>query len=160
MTNKVAYSVIKKLSVDQDERVIEGIMATPTPDRVGDVLEPMGVRYALPLPLLWQHRHDQPIGNVEYAKPNVEGIPFRARIAKVTESGALKDRVDEAWQSLKYGLIRAVSIGFGVDDDGAEIMRDGGYRFTSWELRELSLVTIPANADATINVIRSIDTIF
>jgi hypothetical protein len=36
-------------------------------------------------------------------------------------------------------------------------MDEGGIRFISSEVLELSAVTIPANADATINQIRSID---
>ena len=36
-------------------RMITGVATTPTPDRVGDIIEPLGVRFNNPLPLLWQH---------------------------------------------------------------------------------------------------------
>jgi HK97 family phage major capsid protein/HK97 family phage prohead protease len=147
-------SITKAVEGDDGERIIEGIASTPSTDRMGDIVEPMGAKFALPLPLLWQHNHDQPVGTVTFAEPNAKGIPFRATIARVAEPGKLKDRVDEAWQSIKAGLIRAVSIGFSTLKH--EIMKEGGYRFTEWEWLELSLVTVPAQREATINTIRSI----
>ncbi|MDR5790289.1 HK97 family phage prohead protease [Caballeronia sp. LP003] len=150
-----AYTLLEVRGTDEAARSIEGIASTPTPDRYEDVVEPLGAKYALPMPLLWQHRSDAPVGHVEFAKPQQDGIPFKARILKTDEPGTLKERLDEAWQSVKLGLIRAVSIGFRPLEyshiDG------GGLRFLSWEWLELSLVTIPANGEATINVVRSID---
>lgn len=151
-----AYSILDIKSVDDDKRIIEGIASTPTPDRMGDVVEPLGAQYKLPMPLLWQHDSRQPIGEVFFAKPTKNGIPFKAKLAKVDEPGKLKDRLDEAWQSIKIGLVRAVSIGFRSIE--YSIMEDGGWRFLEWEWLELSAVTIPANADATIQTIKSIDT--
>lgn len=151
-----AYSLLEIRSVSEDARVIEGIASTPTPDRYGDIVEPLGAKFALPMPLLWQHHHDEPVGHVEFAKPTKAGIPFKARIAKIEEPGRLKDRVDEAWQSVKAGLVRAVSIGFRSLEHA--VMKDGGYRFLQWEWLELSLVTVPANADATLTSVKAIDT--
>ncbi len=150
-----AYSILEIKAVKEDERVIEGIASTPTPDRVGDIVEPLGAQFRLPMPLLWQHRSSEPVGNVTFAKPNKDGIPFKAKIEQTQEPGRLKDRLDEAWQSVKLGLVRAVSIGFTIN--AYEILKEGGWRINEWEWLELSLVTIPANADATITTIRSID---
>lgn len=150
-----AYSLIDIKSIKDDERVIEGIASTPSTDRVGDIVEPMGAKFNLPMPLLWQHRHDAPVGHVEYAKPTKDGIPFKARIARTDEPGTLKERLDEVWQSVKLKLVRAVSIGFTIDS--YEIMKEGGWRIKNWEWLELSLVTIPANADCTIDRIKSLD---
>src|SRR5690606_1947159 len=99
---------------------------------------------------------EKPVGHVEFAKPTKDGIPFKARLAKVDEPGTLKDRVDEAWQSVKAGLVSAVSIGFRSLEHSR--LENGGLKFLSWEWMELSLVTIPANSDATIQTIKSIDT--
>jgi hypothetical protein len=38
-----------------------------------------------------------------------------------------------------------------------ERLKSGGLRFKEWEWFELSLVTIPANAEASITAIKSID---
>lgn len=153
-----AYSILVAKAVgDGDGRVIEGVATTPTLDRVGDVVEPMGAKFALPMPLLWQHQLDKPVGVVEFAEPTKDGIPFRARLAEVAEAGPLRDRIEEAWQSVKAGLVRGVSIGFAPLEGGAERMKNGALRFKSWEWLELSLVTVPANAEATISTIKSID---
>jgi len=151
-----AYSVLEIKELDEDARVISGIASTPSTDRVGDIVESMGAKFALPLPLLFHHDSKQPVGHVEFAEAKKSGIPFRARIAKTDEPGRLKDRLDEAWHSVKAGLIRGVSIGF--KSTKHEMMKDGGIHFQEWSWLELSLVTIPANQDATITQIRSIDT--
>ncbi len=152
-----AYSVLEIKSVDAEQRVIEGIATTPSVDRVGDVIDPMGAQFAEDLPLLWQHRHDQPVGRVKFGKPTKAGIPFTASLPHIPQPGALQARVDEAWDSVRSGLVRAVSIGFRALKDGIETLKDGGYLFKSTEIMELSLVTIPANSDAVITAIKAFD---
>lgn len=154
-----AYSVLEVKSLDEDQRVITGMATTPAVDRMGDVVESKGAKFKLPFPLLWQHRHGSPVGNVEFAEPTEKGIPFRARIAKIEEAGELQDTTNLAWQSVKHKLVRAVSIGFKILDHEPMDSKDpwGAWRIKEWEWLELSLVTIPANAEATITTIRSID---
>lgn len=152
-----AYSTIDIKSVSDGDRVITGIATTPTPDRMGDVVEPLGAEFATEVPALWQHMHDQPVGHVRFGKPTAQGIPFTMTLAKSDEPGALKDRLDEAWQSVKLRIVRAVSIGFRAIEYA--LMEGGGVRFLKTEILELSLVTVPANADCTITSIKSIDTI-
>lgn len=150
-----AYSVLQVKSVDEETRVIRGIATTPSVDRVGDIIDPLGVKFQNPLAFLWQHQHDKPIGSVKFDKPTAKGIEFEATIAKTDEPGTLKDRLDEAWQSIKAGLVRAVSIGFRPIEYA--FMDNGGIRYSETEVYELSAVTIPANADALITTIKSID---
>lgn len=154
-----AYSILDVKSVQEESGFvrIKGMASTPTVDRMGDVVEPMGAKFKTPMPLLWQHRHDSPVGNVTFAQPTEKGIPFEAELPIILEDGTLKARVDEAIQSLKYGLVSAVSIGFSAVKDQVERMKDGGLRFKEWEWHELSLVTIPANAQAVITAIKSAD---
>ena len=154
---KRAYSVLTfKAAGGGDARVISGVATTPTPDRVGDVIEPLGVKFDNPLPLLWQHRSDAPVGSVTFDKPTSKGIEFTAQLPTIAEPGPLKDRVDTAWGEIKAGLVRGVSVGFRALEHS--VMDDGGIRFIESEVLELSLVTIPANADATIQTIKSFDT--
>lgn len=150
-----AYAVLEVKAVDEDKRVITGIATTPTPDRVGDIVEPLGVKFKNPLPLLWQHMSDKPVGTVKFDKPTKDGISFSASLPTIEEAGTLKDRIDEAWQSVKMRLVRGVSIGFRSIEYAW--MDNGGIRFIESEVLELSLVTIPANADATIQSIKSFD---
>lgn len=151
-----AYSALDIKSVNDGERVITGIATTPSPDRMGDIVEPLGAEFAGEIPALWQHNHDQPVGHVKFGKPTAKGIPFTMTLAKTDEPGALKDRLDEAWQSVKLRIVRAVSIGFRAIEYA--LMDGGGIRFLKTEILELSLVTVPANADCTITSIKSIDT--
>ena len=144
-----AYSCIEVKAVNEDRRVVRGIATTPGVDRVGDIVEPLGVSFKNPLAFLWQHRHDQPIGQVRFEAPTEGGIEFEAEVAHTDEPGTLKDRLDEAWQSIKLGLVRAVSIGFRPVEYA--FMDDGGIRFIKSEVFELSAVTIPANEQAIIS---------
>lgn len=153
-----AYTILDVKAVrDAETRTIEGMASTPTPDRVGDIVDPMGAIFKTPMPLLWQHEHEQPVGWVEFAKPTRKGIPFKARIATPKDDWPqhLKDRVNEAWVSVRDKLVAAVSIGFRSLETSR--LEDGGLQFNSWEWIELSLVTVPANAEATITNIKSID---
>lgn len=136
--------------------IIRGIATTPTPDRYGDVVEPMGAVYKLPLALLWQHRAEQPVGTVTKAGSTPAGIPFEAELPDIKE-GTLGTRIQEAIASVEAGLVRAVSIGFRPLPDGMEVLDPQTYsiRFTAWEWLELSLVTIPANAEATIEAAKA-----
>jgi len=154
-----AYTLLDIKEMDEQPEFvhIRGVASTPTPDRMGDVVEPMGAQFKTPMPLLWQHNHEAPVGHVTFAKPTKDGIPFEAKIPRVAEAGRLKDRVDEALHSLKYQLVSAVSIGFRAVENGYEVMKSGGLRFKQWEWLELSLVTIPANSEAVIHAVKSID---
>lgn len=151
-----AYSIFEVKAFDDDSRTLEGVATTPTTDRMGDIVDPEGAQFSLPLPLLWQHDSSRPIGHVLAAKVTADGITVKAQIAKVEEPGALKDRLDEAWQTMKHGLVRGFSIGFKAIES-ARIKDTWSEHFIKWDWLELSCVTIPANAEATITSIKSID---
>lgn len=146
----------KAMTETDSHYILTGIATTPTPDRMADIVEPMGAEYELPIPLLWQHDSDQPIGQVTDATPGDKGIPVSFQIPKLSIPGTLKDRLDEAVQSIQLNLVRGLSIGFAPVE--YSYMEDtGGYRFLKWLWLELSAVTIPANAEASISVIKRFD---
>lgn len=154
---KLAYSLLEVKSVNDDEWKLEGIATTPTPDRVDDVVEPKGAQFTLPVPFLWQHDKRQPIGNVTEAQVTDDGIKVVIQLVKPddVESDELKKRLQEAWDSIKTGLVRGLSIGFrGLEM--ADIQGTWGYKFIKWDWYELSAVTIPANQEATITGIKSL----
>lgn len=156
---KKAYSLLQVKSFDAEQRIIKGIASTPSPDRADDIVDPQGAKFALPIPFLWQHMHSQPIGEVTEAVVTDKGIEVTVQIAKIEEEGKLKDRIDEAWQSIKSGLVKGLSIGFrGLTVE--DIPRSWGLHFKEWEWFELSAVTIPANAEATITEIKTISKSF
>ena len=100
-----AYSGLTIKRVDDDQRIIEGVATSPAVDRVGDIIEPLGVKFTNPSVLLWQHDHGKPVGTVNFDRPTKAGVTFRASIAKIAETGILRDRTEEAWSSIKAGLI-------------------------------------------------------
>jgi HK97 family phage major capsid protein/HK97 family phage prohead protease len=149
-----AWSTLDVKSIDAEKRILTGIASTPTPDRQGDVMLPDGAKFSLPMPLLWQHR--DPIGEVFDAKVTAKGIEVQARIAQIDEPGLLKDRLDLAWQSIRAKLVKGLSIGWRPLKETYDKVT-GNFIYPEWEWYELSAVTIPANADATIQTIKSLD---
>ena len=152
-----AYSflTIKSTATEQGKRIIRGVATTPTPDRMGDIVDPLGVTFKNPIPFLWQHDSWSPIGTCVLDKPTEKGITFTAELPVIEEPGALKDRVDEAWQSITLGLVRAVSIGFRALE--YSWMDDGGLHFIASEIYELSAVTIPAQPEAIMTSLKNMD---
>jgi HK97 family phage prohead protease len=147
-----AYALLQIKQVDEDVRQITGLATTPTPDRLRDVVEPKGAQFSLPMPLLWQHDASQPIGQVTKAKVTDDGIEIIAQIAK-----GISDEIERAWKLIKAGLVSGLSIGFKPIEQSID-KKTGGFRFLKWDWLELSVVTIPANAETTIATVKSIDT--
>jgi HK97 family phage prohead protease len=151
-----AYSQFEVKAIDDaEERIVTGVASSISADRMSDVVVPSGAKFALPLPLLHQHRQDSPIGEVFEASVTGKRITVKARIAK--DSGL--DYVETAWKQIKAKLVKGFSIGFrSLKHEPLDAERPwDGWKFLEWEWLELSAVTIPANADATIQTIKMYD---
>lgn len=155
----IAYSLVEvqELAYGDGKRVIRGIATSPSVDRTGDVIEMNGVQVAPDIPLFMYHDSTKAVGRAKFGKPTKDGIPFEATLPNIAEAGALKDRVEEAWQMVQYGLITAVSIGFRTLNDAYELIKGGGIKYNEIEVMELSLVPVPAQPDAVIQGIKSLD---
>lgn len=121
----------------------------------------MGAEFELPLPFMWQHGKDPfvgptPVGHLIAASPTAQGIPVRIQMERSDKPGRLKDILDFAWESISKRLVRGLSIGFMPIGQPESIKGTFGQRFKKWRWLELSGVTIPANQDASISVIRSL----
>ena len=150
-----AYALLHVKSFDLEARTFAGMASTPELDRQGHVVDPAGVTFANPLPLLLHHNQEHPIGRVTLSRVS-DGIAFEAMLPTIDQPGRLRDRVDEAWQSIKAGLITGVSIGYRILDGAIERLKDGGLKLLKTEIVELSLVTIPANTQASIRLVKSL----
>ena len=99
-------------SFDEDARIIRGIATTPQTDRQDDIVEPRGAifncRFHSSLHMIQSNL------SAMCKKPTSPMPASRSRSScqKIPEPGKLKDRLDEAWQSIKYGLVKGLSIGF------------------------------------------------
>jgi len=121
-----------------------------------DVVVPTGAKFKLPVPLLWGHDSDDPIGWVTAARVSAKGIEVDCEVHDEPTPGALKDSLDTCWQMLKAKLVRGLSIGFSAIET-ARIEGSYGLKYLSWNWLELSCVTIPANQEASITAIKAID---
>jgi HK97 family phage major capsid protein/HK97 family phage prohead protease len=144
---------IKAVEDDGEQRILTGIASTISPDRMNDVVVPEGAKFTLPLPLLHQHDSRMPIGEVYEAAVNGKRITVKARIAK--DSGL--DYVEDAWKQIKAKLVKGFSIGFrSLKHEPLDPQKPwDGFKFLEWEWMELSTVTLPANAQATITAVKS-----
>jgi uncharacterized protein len=98
--------------------------------------------------MLWQHDMAEPIGAWDEVREDDKGLFMRGRIAMKATRGK------DAYELVKAGAFDGLSIGFRASDWEME----GNNRvLKSIDLYEVSLVTMPANALATITDIRSMD---
>jgi HK97 family phage prohead protease len=129
------------------ERQVRVIASDGTLDRMGDILEPNGVQLANyrknPI-VLAQHDSNQPIARCESIA--IADDKVVALIDFPLEGTS--SRSDEYLRLMKAGIIAAVSVGF--IPLAREPLKNGGWRFTSWELLELSCVSVPANPAALV----------
>lgn len=147
---------IKATTEEGGKRTFTGIASTPSTDLMDDIVVPTGAKFSLPLPLLWQHDSDDPVGWVTAARVSAKGIEVDCEVHDEPTPGTLKDCLDSYWQMLKAKLVRGLSIGFNPIET-ARIEGTYGYKYLSWSWLELSCVTIAANQDASITSIKSID---
>lgn len=96
--------------------------------------------------MLWQHNPDEPIGVWTSLSEDANGLAIKGRIVTETERGK------EAYELLKAGAIKGLSIGFYAkawENTGDDRM------ITEVDLWEVSLVTFPANPKAAVTSVRS-----
>lgn len=128
------------------DRQIRVIASTATPDRVKDQMIAAGCildNYARNPIVLAQHDPDHPIGT---AKASIAGDHIEALITFAPLGASRK--ADEYCALAKAGVINTVSIGY--EPIEAEPLKGGGYAIKSWELLELSLVSVPCNPEALV----------
>lgn len=153
------FSVLEIKSIDEEQRTFEGIATTPATDRMDDIVEPMGAQFRLPIPMLWQHGKgsiSDPVGWITDAMPTPKGVPIKGRVARAGADypQSLRDDLQKAWVMIRDKLVRGLSIGFSALES-EPIKGTFGVRYTKWSWLELSAVTIPANAEATIQTVKS-----
>jgi len=143
----VTFLRIKALE-QSDGRFIEGWATKGEIDRCGDLVSPEGAKFALPLPLLFAHQHDEPIGSVVSASVSRAGIRIRAKLTAGVR------RADEIWTLIRDGALHAVSIGFMPLKTAP--LPNGGTHFLEWSWHELSIVSVPALPSARIAIAKCV----
>ncbi len=139
--------------LDKKERRFEGYASTNNIDRVGDVVLPEAFRSTLdtykknPI-ILYNHNKDFPIGAADF----LEIRPDRGLYVKGFASQATD--VDNIWQKMAEGIIRSFSFSYTIKDsefkESVQIIKE-------LDLFEISVVSVPANAEALLTVAKSVE---
>lgn len=149
----ISNFTVKGMTEEDEDIIIEGYANTTTKDRVGDViLEEAWTKGGLddylknPI-LLAYHKYDEPIGSmVEYGINN-QGLHITGKISKAA---------GKVYDLIKSGVLRAFSVGFRVKDADYDNATDI-FVIKDLDLHEISVVSVPANADSVFSVRKSFD---
>lgn len=119
------------------------------PDRVGDWIEPGAfAKAALPIPMLFGHDQNDPIGTWDIATEKSDGLHLSGKL--LVDDVA---RAREVRALVKSGAVRGISIGFITRKSMAR--SGGGRTIKSLELLEASLVTLPMHPGARVTSAKS-----
>jgi len=157
MNDKKFYlnSVLEAKSFNKKTKSIKiaGYANTTAKDRAGDVITAdawaKGVDNFRRNPvLLYQHKHDCPIGNVNKIQVDKKGIFVEASVSEAAEK-------NHGVQTLiKDGALKSFSVGFKVKD-GKYNREDDTMTITDVELLEISVVSVPCNQDSLFSISKS-----
>jgi HK97 family phage prohead protease len=129
------------------DRQVRVVASDGTTDRMGDILDPAGCQLANfrrnPI-VLAQHNSEEPIARC----PSITANDVQVTALIEFPAAGVNVRSDEYLALLKSGVLGAVSVGF--LPLARSPLQGGGWRYTAWELLELSVVSIPANANALV----------
>lgn len=127
--------------VDEDQRMVYGYASTPDLDSQGEIVSLDGLKKALPeylqYPTLREMHQSKVAGtvkNTEIREGKDKGLYIGAKVV-----------ADDAWNFVKEGVYRGFSI-------GGNVVHKAGNIITDLELVEISLVDVPANKKASIEV--------
>lgn len=146
-------SIIKAVEEGDGELRIAGYASTNSMDRQSDrILSTAWTRGGLknyennPI-LLFNHDYNKPIGKVIEISTDKKGLKIKGVISK--SSG-------EIYNLVKEGVLTTFSVGFLVKDADYDKSADG-LIVKDAELLEVSVVSVPANQDATFSLAKSFD---
>lgn len=103
-----------------------------------------------PIPMLWQHRSDQPIGVWDEFEEDSHGLKMEGRVNLETQRGK------EAWSDIKMQAVTGLSIGFyEIKADPFDFGSTDPRKLLELDLRETSPVTFPALKEAQIDAVKA-----
>jgi HK97 family phage prohead protease/HK97 family phage major capsid protein len=134
---------------------IAGYANTTVKDRAGDVVTAeawaKGVENFRRNPvLLYQHKHDCPIGKVEKIQVDKKGLYVEGMISEAAE------KTHGVQTLVRDGALKSFSVGFRVKD-GKYNRDDDSMLITDVELLEISIVSVPCNQDSLFSIRKSFE---
>ncbi len=150
-----AWSTLTLKAVSEELRVLEGVATTPSTDRLGDVVEPTGVEFDYRCRCSVDMTPSSRSGTSHAPGRRATGSRFRrssqdaspAAIARSPRPSLAIDQVGPGARPIDRGRTRS----------STQISDGSGATSSKWSWLELSTVTIPANAQASIATIKSLD---
>ena len=146
-----ANATIKQSPNDKGEIVFTA--STASVDRESDIINPDGwvlENFKDGGPLLWGHDQSKlPIGRVLWVKVDDGRLVGKAKFNGQTQLSTDVEKL------VRSGDLKGLSVGFRPMD--MKMNNEGGRTFTKQELLEISVVNVPANPDAIIHTIKSLD---
>jgi phage head maturation protease len=141
----------KTLTVNTDKLLVRSIISTAEPDRMGDVVVPMGLRrpelYMRNPVVLWAHEKSMPPIGV-CTKLEVEP----SRVVAETEFSKTSTFAMDVFKLFAEGILRGWSIGFVPTKVSritpSRVNPKGGMCYLEWDLLEYSAVPVPENPQA------------
>jgi HK97 family phage prohead protease len=146
-------SSIKSIEEGDAELKISGYASTDSIDRASDRILPTawtrgGLRnYEINPILLFNHDYNRPIGKVVEITTDSRGLKIKGIISK---------SAGDVYNLVKEGVLSTFSVGFLVKDADYDKSLDG-LIVKDAELLEVSVVSVPANQDATFSLAKSFD---
>lgn len=101
------------------------------------------------LPVLWQHNPDEPIGGYTELAEDDHGLKVSGFLLKDSVA-----RAAEAYALMKARIVKGLSIGYYVRGDSVD-EKTGIRTLNSLDLREVSVVTFPANEAAQVENVKT-----
>lgn len=101
-----------------------------------------------PIPVLWQHRLDSPLGVYDVVEEDKKGLYVEGRL--LTKDVAL---ARECHALMRAGAISGLSIGYWTRESSYD-EKTGIRTLTKLDLEEVSVVTLPANDESRIDAVK------
>ena len=143
-------SSVKAFTEDED-LYIEGYANTTTKDRANDIVvaeawNKKSLENYIKNPIILAfHDHSKPVGKMVDFSIEKDGLKIKAKISKAAT---------EVYNLVKDGILSAFSIGFRILDADYDDKKDIFY-IKELELFEVSVVSVPANADSLFSIRKS-----
>lgn len=102
-----------------------------------------------PLPALWQHYSTEPVGGYDVLAEDERGL----KVSGFLMIGEIQ-KAKEAHAFMKRRVVKGLSIGYYVEASSFD-EKTGIRTLTKLDLQEISIVTFPANVEATIDAVKA-----
>lgn len=141
-------AITKQAQIDREGGTYRFRVTDGSIDRDKEIMDPVGMDSTAFLKnpvVLWQHDMNRVIGKVVSLQQTADGWTAEIRFAD-----DISPLAKEIKGLIDGGYINATSIRFQPHESVAGSVKTDGYttKYTKWELLEISVVSVPANANA------------